>query len=202
MRIFHRKKEINALVSPPFLVDVTVNSNGLRIFQVYDKEGNPIVIQWDTAQDEMSDKSVSAQAGMQGAEGEAESNRITRWSRHGGIYFPENVPGGQFDSNIKMRAIDSLRRAGSLVPTDMTFEKIESPRTIPLTGSANLSTDQSGKAEMSGIINMSSNAVIKARVPLIGDNCPHCGALIEFPSEKCPKCGKDIKYDNLKPSSQ
>lgn len=122
----------------------------VKVDQVFTKdEEKPVALFLTTTEDEAKRIGAKGYAGPTrlGAEGEYERGKtwVTR-----AIYWPNNIPGAQFDENISGQIISAMKTAGTVVPSNIQFEKVENEKTIPVSGSAYLKTNYSGYAQLNG----------------------------------------------------
>ena len=125
-----------------------------------------------------------------GGKGKYESDK--KWVTRA-IYFPNNIPDAQFDENARKQIRDSLVTEGTIVPTNIQFEKVENIGTIPISGSATLKMKEDGYAEISGSVSVLNPVVTPLRKLEIMKLCRYCSSEIPADSRICPVCRKILE---------
>jgi hypothetical protein len=78
-----------------------------------------------------------------------------------GFYWPQNVPGGQFNQNISGQVIDLMAKAGTILPKAVPFKQIEEEQTIPISREGTIKLDKDGYATFSGSFTISKPRGLK-----------------------------------------
>ena len=176
----------------PFRANRILNTNEVKIDQVYTKEQEkPVALFIHTTEDEVRKIGAGGYAGPTKIGGEGKYARDIKWFTRA-IYFPHNIPGAKLDATSSNQILASVVTGGTIVPGNVTFEKVSGEKSIPMTGSSILRTNEKGFAEISGSFVASGPA--GSRSFKILQFCPHCQADVEVGSSFCPKCGKNIKW--------
>jgi len=157
-----KKKDVG-----PFKANRILDTREVKVDQVFTKdEEKPVALFISNTEDEAKRIGAEGYAGPTefGAKGEYERGKtwVTR-----AIYWPNNIPGAQFNENISEQIIRAVITGGTLVPSNIQFEKVEVEKTIPISGSAILKTNYSGYAELSGSFTV-SKPIIKTE-KLVGE---------------------------------
>ena len=186
MRIFKKKKEKD---EGPFKADRFLDTPQLKLDQAYwRKDEKPVAIFQHTLEAEANKIGAKGYVGtVIGVDGEYEMRKryVTR-----AIYFPQNLPNAQLDENTKEQILDSVRNLGALVPENIQFEKIEDEKTISISNSIKLKTNQTGYANLSGSFTVTP-------IPIFV--CPTCEysatGIWSLTTMKCPNCGAWMKKE-------
>lgn len=182
MRLGKKKKE-----SGPFRADRILDTSEVKIDQVYTKDENPVALLITITEDEARKIGAEGYVGPTkiGAKGKYERDKtwVTR-----AIYFPANIPDAQFTEDIGKQIRNSVAVGGTVVPTDVQFEKAEREKTYPISGSASLRVADDMHAVIDGklVLTPPSQPIYMRK------SCPDCGAEISVFSKNCPACGKQV----------
>lgn len=166
----------------PFKANRILDTPEVKVDQVFTTDEKPVALFITNTEDEARKIGAEAYFGPTkfGAGGEYERDKV--WVTRA-IYFPKNIPGAKFDEEIGREIRDSVTRAGTIVPENIRFEKVESEKAYPISGAAFLKTGYDGYTELSGRLPVS--------IPIM-HLCPYCNQEIHVASKECPFCGKQL----------
>lgn len=182
MRLRKKKKEIG-----PFRANRILNTSEVKVDQVYTKDEDPVALFITITEDDAKKIGAEGYVGPTkvGAKGkyEREKTWVTR-----AIYFPLSIPDAQFTKELGKKIRNSVAVGGTVVPTDIQFEKAEREKTYPISSSASLRVMDDMHAEIDGklVLAPPSQPIYTRK------NCPSCGSEISLVSGYCPVCGKQV----------
>jgi len=186
--MFKRKKKDEG----PFKANRILDTPEVKVDQVYTRiDEKPVALFATITEDEAKKIGAEGFAGptQLGAKGEYETDK--KWVTRA-VWFPTNIPQAQFNENIHMQIRNSLATEGTIVPSNIPFEKVEDEKTIRISGAASLKTYSSGDIVLSGSIPVITPVTTRVSRLKIMKFCPNCGSEIEVTSKTCPICGKQI----------
>lgn len=173
----------------PFKANRILDTSEVKVDQVFTThDGKPVAIFITNTEEEARRIGAEGYVGPTRFGAGGEYDRDKRWVTRA-IYFPKNLPGARFDKEISNEMRDSVTRAGTMVPEDIPFEKVEGEKTYPISGAAVLQTGSNGY-----------HATINGKVVLtppgsfpIMKLCPSCGNEIHAAYMQCPFCGNEFR---------
>lgn len=167
----------------PFKANRILDTSEVKVDQVFTRiEEKSVALFITNTEDEARRIGAEGYFGPTKFGGKGEYERGKIWITRA-IYFPDNIPGAQFNEEIGREMRDSLIREGTVVPADIQFEKVESEKIYPISGAAVLKTDYTGYTELSGRLPVS--------LPIM-KLCPYCNSEIHAACKECPVCGKKL----------
>nr|QNO58089.1 hypothetical protein OJKMNAAM_00011 [Methanosarcinales archaeon ANME-1 ERB7] len=183
--LFKIKKENEG----PFRANRILDTPEVKVDQVFTKEEKPVALFATIAEDEAKKIGAEGYFGptQMGVEGKYERDK--KWVTKS-LYFYKNIPDAYDDENLHRQIRESLRTEGTIVPSNMQFEKVENISTILLSGTASLEANYDGSAKLNGSLNVSTPSAVSAQIM---KRCPYCNSEIEVTSNICPVCKSSIE---------